>query len=104
MLQSYPLFDESLVDETINAEIEWLKCIVLGIRSIRGEMNIPPNKCLAVYFRKGHDKDKLYLDRCREFLLTLARIKDITWLSPDESAPPRRYRNSRRFRNTHPLF
>ncbi|MCB1729774.1 MAG: valine--tRNA ligase, partial [Halieaceae bacterium] len=41
MLQPYPEAGEKGVDSAVNADIEWLKGVILGVRNIRGEMNIP---------------------------------------------------------------
>ena len=42
MLQPYPEFDPAQIDEVAQAEIDWLKGIILAIRNIRGEMDISP--------------------------------------------------------------
>ncbi|MCL4160516.1 UNVERIFIED_CONTAM: hypothetical protein GTU68_037277, partial [Idotea baltica] len=46
MNQRYPIADESKVDQTAVAEMEWLMAFISGIRSIRSQMNIPPKKQL----------------------------------------------------------
>ncbi len=42
MLQPYPAQDNSVIDASVDAEIEWLKGVIIAIRNIRGEMNISP--------------------------------------------------------------
>jgi len=87
MLQPYPRTDEKGVDTVANADIEWLKGVIVGIRNIRGEMNIPPGKELNVLLANGDDRDKKRLDDNRTFLKKLAKLADITWLSTNEPAP-----------------
>ena len=53
MLQPYPQSHEDSIDLGANADIEWLKAVIVGIRNIRGEMNIPPGKALTVLLRNG---------------------------------------------------
>ena len=49
----YPQAQESKIDQAASADIEWLKAVILGVRNIRGEMNISPAKKLPVYFYNG---------------------------------------------------
>lgn len=87
MLQPYPEADSSKVDEQATSDIEWLKNVIIGIRNIRGEMNIAPGKMLPVYFNNGSDDDKARLEANRQFLSKLAHLESITWLEPNEEAP-----------------
>jgi valyl-tRNA synthetase len=87
MLQPYPRSDEKGVDTVANADIEWLKGVIVGVRNIRGEMNIPPGKQLNVLLANGDDRDKKRLDDNRTFLKKLAKLADITWLSANEPTP-----------------
>ena len=87
MLQPYPQPDEAFVDNAANADIEWLKSFIVGVRNIRGEMNIPPGKALPVLVRNGSDNDKSRLDNNAPFLTQLAKLDSITWLSEGDNAP-----------------
>ena len=40
MLQPWPEFNPERIDEAAEGDIEWVKAFMLGIRQIRGEMNI----------------------------------------------------------------
>jgi valyl-tRNA synthetase len=87
MLQPYPEADRSRIDETAIADIEWLKRVIIGIRNIRGEMNITPAKHLPIYFNNGGTDDLRKLNDNRQFLAKLANLESITWLEPGEEAP-----------------
>ena len=87
MLQPYPEADHSRIDETAIADIEWLKKVIIGIRNIRGEMNITPAKHLPIYFNNGSADDLRKLNDNRQFLAKLANLESITWLEPGEEAP-----------------
>ncbi len=85
MLEPYPTITEA--DKEAEAEAEWVKGFILGIRQIRGEMNIPPSKRLAVLLQGGHPDDPTRLERNHRLIETLARVGSIEWLA-DGAQPP----------------
>ncbi|TDG12070.1 valine--tRNA ligase [Seongchinamella unica] len=87
MLQPYPVADPGAMDSAANADIEWLKGVIVGIRNIRGEMNIPPGKELTVLMKNGSDEDQRRLTENAPFLKKLARLKEVTWLAATDEAP-----------------
>ncbi len=87
MLQPFPVPSDKGVDSAANADIEWLKQFIVGVRNIRGEMNIPPGKALAVVLNNGQDSDKDRLERNATSLKKLAKLEDISWLAQGEEAP-----------------
>ena len=87
MLQPYPVADDSAVDSAANADIEWLKGVIVGVRNIRGEMNIPPGKELTVLMKNGGDEDQRRLTQNAPFLRKLAKLDEVTWLDTTEEAP-----------------
>ena len=87
MLQPYPVCDEARVDAAADADIQWLKNVIVGIRNIRGEMNIPPGKELLAILRGGDEKDKSRLAQNEVFLKKLAKLSDIRWLADGEEPP-----------------
>jgi valyl-tRNA synthetase len=87
MLQPYPVSDHKGVDSAANADIEWLKGVIVGVRNIRGEMNIPPGKTLTVLLRNGGETDKVRLAENAPALKKLAKLDTIRWLADGEDAP-----------------
>jgi len=87
MLQPYPKPDTDLIDAKAVAELEWVKEFVLGVRKIRGEMNIPPGKALNVLLQNSTDEDRRRFDRNELFVMALARLGSVEWLDLDEQAP-----------------
>lgn len=87
MLQSYPLADESLIDESTIAELNWVKAFIMGIRQIRSEMDIKPGKPLPVLLQNGMQADMQRLEANRTFLMSLARLESITVLQESDDAP-----------------
>jgi valyl-tRNA synthetase len=87
MLAKYPFPDWSKFDQATIEEIKWLQRVVLGIRNIRGEMNIPPGKALPVLLRNGSDSDRVRLNDNQLFLMKLANLASIEWLEDGATAP-----------------
>ncbi len=87
MLQAYPEFDASQVDEEAIAAIEWTKAFILGVRRIRGEMNIPPSKPLPVLLENISANDEKYLPQADIYLQKFGRIESITCLTAEDTAP-----------------
>ena len=87
MLQPYPVSLADAIDEQAVAEMEWVMQFILGIRRIRGEMNIKPGKPLPVLLQNGSEQDATYLENNRHYLDALARLESITWLDADQNAP-----------------
>lgn len=87
MLASYPEAEEAKKDAQSEADVEWLKGVIEGVRNIRGEMNIAPSKPLDVLFRNGSEQDKARLEANLAFLQKLAKLENITWLNAGDEAP-----------------
>ena len=87
MLQAYPACDPRKIDSAATAEINWLMSFLLGVRRIRGEMNIAPGKPLPVLLANSTGPDLLNLERNRAYLLKLGRLESITELTGDDAAP-----------------
>jgi len=87
MLQDFPQVDDALIDTQAEQDIEWLKKVIVGVRNIRGEMNIAPGKPLDVLFRNGSDSDKERLEGNKTFLSKLAKLESIQWLESGDEAP-----------------
>ena len=88
MLQSWPRADSNRIDEDAEADVDWLKAVITAVRNIRGEMGIAPGRELELYFHNGDERDRQRLEAHRDLLCRLARVSRITWLHPEESAPP----------------
>lgn len=88
MLAQYPIENPALIDDTAVNELEWLKQVIVSIRTMRSEMNISPSKLLPVLLRKGSETDKHHLKQHEPLLLTLAKLESMTFLAPHDKAPP----------------
>jgi valyl-tRNA synthetase len=87
MLQPFPVADQSQIDAQADADIDWVKNVIVGVRNVRGEMNISPAKALPIYLARGDAEDKRRLEENRQFLSKLASLESITWLDDPAEAP-----------------
>jgi valyl-tRNA synthetase len=87
MLQAYPIGANDEIDSDAIADAEWLKSVILAIRNIRGEMNVPPGKTLSLLLKNGSDEDLRRLNGNRQALSKLAKLDDIQWLAASDEAP-----------------
>ena len=87
MLQPWPVAAEDRIDSAAEGDIEWLKALILGVRNIRGEMNVAPGKALDVLLRKTTAEDLRRLGDNETFLKKLAKLESIRVLGDDEEAP-----------------
>lgn len=87
MLQAYPVADESKIDTQAEADIEWLKAFINGIRNIRAEMNINPGKPLEVLLNHYNADDKRRLQDNEAFLKKLAKLDSVTLLTGNDAPP-----------------
>ncbi len=87
MLQPYPVADETRIDLNAIAQTNWVMSFILGVRRIRGEMNIAPGKPLPVLLQNGSATDQNYLTNNSVYLQKLGRLESITWLNSDDTTP-----------------
>jgi valyl-tRNA synthetase len=87
MLQAYPQVEFQQIDEAAEQEMAWLMEFLLGIRRIRGEMNIAPGKPLPILLQAGSERDRVWVHRNMDYLYKLGRVESLHWLPETEMAP-----------------
>jgi valyl-tRNA synthetase len=87
MLQPYPTVNDALINESAEADIEWIKGVIVGIRNIRGEMNIPPGKAFAALLRNTSEADRRRLADNETILLKLAKLTELRAVDDAEKVP-----------------
>ena len=86
MLQPYPLA-AAKPDEDAVADIEWIKQFILGVRRIRGEMDIKPGKQLPVLLQNASVADIRRAETHTGLLQRVGRVESITVLAAGAEAP-----------------
>jgi valyl-tRNA synthetase len=82
MLERMPEERDFTHDAEAEAEIEWLKGFVVGIRQIRGDSNLPRSTTLAVQLADASEIDRARATRHAAQLKKLAGIERIDVLAP----------------------
>jgi len=88
MRQSYPASGDYPRDAEAETELGWIRDFVLGVRQIRGEMNISPGKTLSIILQDPDEVDLRCLQSHGRFLERLARLADVQVLADGAEAPP----------------
>ena len=88
MLAQYPTPDDAKIDNQAVADIEWLKGVILGVRTIRGEMNISPAKQLEVFITNADANDQRCLTENNQFLTKLASLESAVYVADASTLPP----------------
>jgi valyl-tRNA synthetase len=87
MLAPYPRAGEFPPDESAEREVSWLKSFILGVRQIRGEMNISPSRRIPLLYRNASAHERALIERHRAWLERLAGIEPPRGLAPGEPQP-----------------
>jgi len=87
MMAAYPQAEDAKLDEAAEADVEWIKNVIVGIRNIRGEMDIAPSKALNILMRNGSEQDHQRLQSNMNFLQKLAKLESVTWLNAGDEVP-----------------
>ncbi|TAJ55726.1 MAG: valine--tRNA ligase [Nevskiaceae bacterium] len=87
MVQPYPVSQPEKIDAAAEADIEWLKSLILGVRQIRAQMDISPGKVLPLLIQNASASDRERLTRLSDSVVFLARVEAPKLLAADETAP-----------------
>jgi valyl-tRNA synthetase len=87
MVERYPTPDTSRIDPVAEADVQWLKDVIMGLRNIRGELGVSPGRAVKMLLQKGTPADHERIGRFEHFLRSLARIEDVAWLGAGEEPP-----------------
>jgi len=88
MLAPFPIYDASSVNEIVIKDISWIQSLITGVRNIRGELNISPNKLVSVFLKNSQTDDVRCLNEYRGFISSLAKLESIEILKDHQPIPP----------------
>ena len=88
MLAQWPEADHELINGDAEAEMEWLKSIIVAVRTIRSESNIPPGDELGLILGNTVADDSARVTRHKQALAKLAKVASITIAKSGEEQPP----------------
>jgi len=84
MMRPYPEASDFAADDDAVADIEWVKQFILGIRQIRGEMDISPGKPLPVVLQGASERDQQRSEAHALLLQRVGRVESVTVLADGE--------------------
>ncbi len=87
MLEAWPVANEARIDAAAEGDIEWVKAFMLGVRQIRGEMNISMAKRIDIILANANAEDLRRLADNEPLLKKLAKLETIRVLAAGEEAP-----------------
>ncbi len=87
MRTRYPLAAELPADPGAEAEMRWVMGFILGVRQIKGEMDIPMGRRLPVLLQNASAEDQQYLRRNLHYVTRMAGIEAPALLHSGEAAP-----------------
>jgi valyl-tRNA synthetase len=88
MLQRYPQPDATLKDDEAEVELDWVMKFILGIRQIRGEMDISPGKALPVLLESADARDLAMAEKHALLLARVGRVESVDAVDAAAEAPP----------------
>jgi valyl-tRNA synthetase len=87
MRTAFPRPGDAAADAAAEPEMRWVMDFILGVRQIRGEMDIAPSRKIAVLLQNAAAKDVEYLGRNLHYLMRLAGVETPRLTAPGEIAP-----------------
>ena len=87
MQQPFPVADADVHDPAAVADIDWVRNFILGVRQIRGEMDISPGKMLPLVLQHASAEDQRRASEHAALLTRVGRVESISTLGDGERAP-----------------
>jgi valyl-tRNA synthetase len=87
MRTRFPAAGDVAADAGAEPEMRWVMAFILGVRQIKGEMDIPLARKLPILLHNATPLDQEYLDRNLHYLTRMAGIEPPRLLAGDEAAP-----------------
>jgi valyl-tRNA synthetase len=87
MVQAYPEAANVAKHQALFDEIDLIKQIIVGVRTIRAEMNIPPSRQVPLSIAKWQAADRQCIENYDLYIKALAKIEKTDWLNANDSAP-----------------
>ena len=88
MRAAWPRAADYPLDPDAAADVDWMKGVILGLRQIRGEMDISPARRLSPLAQGATAQDVAHFGRHAALLGRLAGIDAVRVLGSGETAPP----------------
>jgi valyl-tRNA synthetase len=88
MLEPYPQATEFPADADAERAVAALKAVVLGIRQIRGELDVPHSRATPVYVRSEREGDAQALAVLADTIARVGNLESVTLVASEADLPP----------------
>jgi valyl-tRNA synthetase len=88
MLEPYPRPADFPADADADRQVAALKAVVLGIRQIRGELDVPHSRATPVYVRSDRDGDAAAIAALAPTIGRVAHLESVSVIASEADLPP----------------
>jgi valyl-tRNA synthetase len=88
MLEPYPHASEFAGDPDAERQVAVLQAVVLGVRQIRGELDVPHSRATPVYVRSDHAGDLEAIAALGPTIARLGNLESVTLVASESDLPP----------------
>jgi valyl-tRNA synthetase len=88
MLEPYPRVEEFPADEAADRQVAAFKAVVLGIRQIRGELDVPHSRATPVWVRSDRDGDAAAVAALAPAIARVANLESVSVVASEADLPP----------------
>jgi valyl-tRNA synthetase len=88
MLEPYPRADDFAWDEDAARQVAVLQAVVLGVRQIRGELDVPHSRATPVYLRSDHAGDREAIAALGPTIARVGNLESLTLVASEADLPP----------------
>ena len=88
MLEPYPRADEFATDAAAERQVAALQAVVLGIRQVRGELDVPHSRATPVYVRSEREGDAEAIAALATTIARVGNLESVTVVDSEADLPP----------------
>lgn len=88
MLTRIPQTKLQTVENQETESVNFVKAMISGVRNIRGEAHVSPNKYVTVLFKNSTETHHGWVEQHEKIIKSVGRISSFEWLDKSEKTPP----------------
>ncbi|HEY6643445.1 valine--tRNA ligase [Povalibacter sp.] len=88
MLQPYPREAEFPIDQAAEDAIAPIKAVILGVRQIRGQLDVARSRQIPVFIKAASSEDWRLIEANADLVRSLANLSDLTPITDESTLPP----------------
>jgi valyl-tRNA synthetase len=88
MLQAYPRESDFPIDQAAEAAIAPIKAVILGVRQIRGQLDVARSRQIPVFIKAASNEDWRLIEANADLIRSLVNISDLAAIVDESTLPP----------------